>query len=85
MAEELRKFGVSVTVGDDSVVIYPKEFHAPDEVLNSHNDHRIVMALAVLCSITGGKIAGAEAVRKSYPDFFERISDAGIKVVYHED
>lgn len=80
MAEELRKFGVSVTVNDDSVVIYPTSFHAPSETLNGHNDHRIVMSLAVLLTITGGEIAGAEAVNKSFPDFFEKISALGIGV-----
>ena len=37
------------------------------------NDHRIVMAAAIAATAAGGsvKILGAEAVRKSYPDFFE--------------
>ncbi len=80
MAEELRKFGVSVTVNDDSVVIYPAEFHKPSLPLTGHNDHRIVMSLAVLLTITGGEIEGAEAVSKSFPDFFQKISSLGIGV-----
>ncbi len=80
MAEELRKFGVSVSVNDDSVVIFPAEFHKPNEVLYGHNDHRIVMSLAVLLSITGGEIEGAEAINKSFPDFFSKISALGIGV-----
>ena len=47
---------------------------------NGHNDHRIVMALSLLCSITGGTITGAEAVAKSYPNFFETIASLGIEV-----
>lgn len=80
MAEELRKFGVSVTVNEDSVVIYPAEFHKPTEPLMGHNDHRIVMSLAVLLTLTGGEIEGAEAVTKSFPDFFAKISSLGIGV-----
>lgn len=80
MAEELRKFGVSVTVNEDSVVIFPAEFHKPSEPLCGHNDHRIVMSLAVLLTLTGGEIEGAEAVTKSFPDFFEKISALGIGV-----
>ena len=80
MAEELRKFGVSVTVNEDSVVIYPAEFRKPKEPLRGHNDHRIVMSLAVLLTLTGGEIEGAEAVTKSFPDFFEKISSLGIGV-----
>ena len=80
MAEELKKFGTSVTVYDDTVVIYPAEFHAPCEVLCGHNDHRIVMALSVLLTLTGGVIDGAEAVSKSYPGFFENLRALGIEV-----
>ena len=80
MAEELSKFGVAVTVHDDSVVVYPHDFHAPTEVLCGHNDHRIVMSCAVLSTFTGGKIEGAEASRKSLPDFFERLKKLGFEV-----
>ncbi|MBR5774413.1 MAG: 3-phosphoshikimate 1-carboxyvinyltransferase [Clostridia bacterium] len=80
MAQELSKFGVSVTVEDDSVVIYPSDFHAPTEPLNGHNDHRIVMSLALLLSKTGGVIEGAQAVEKSYPTFFSVLSMLGIDV-----
>ncbi len=80
MAQELSKFGVSVTVDDDSVTIYPADFHAPNEVLDGHNDHRIVMALSLLLSKTGGVIEGAQAVEKSYPTFFSVLPKLGIEV-----
>lgn len=80
MAEELSKFGVTVSVYDDNVVIYPSDFHAPSEPLSGHNDHRIVMALAVLLTLVGGEIEGAEAVSKSYPDFFSHLKALGIEV-----
>ena len=84
MAQELKKFGVAVTVRDDSVVVYPHDFHAPTEVLSGHNDHRIVMALAVLSTLTDGEIEGAEAVRKSMPDFFEKIKSVGVEVTQYD-
>ena len=79
MAEELKKFGAAVTLHEDTVVVYPADFHAPSETLFGHGDHRIVMSLAVLCTLTGGEIEGAEAVAKSYPDFFESIASIGVK------
>ena len=85
MAEELRKFGTTVTVGQDSIVVYPTDFHAPSSPLSAHNDHRIVMSLAVLLTLTGGTIEGAEAVRKSFPDFFERLASLGIEITKDED
>lgn len=80
MAQELEKFGVSVRVEEDSVVVYPAQFHAPSSVLCGHNDHRIVMSLAIMLTLTGGEIDGSEAVAKSMPDFFERLRKIGIEV-----
>ncbi|MBQ9860156.1 MAG: 3-phosphoshikimate 1-carboxyvinyltransferase [Clostridia bacterium] len=73
MAAELAKFGVGATVGENKVEILPSDLRVPTEPLDGHNDHRIVMALSLLCSVTGGVIIGAEAVAKSYPDFFDVI------------
>ena len=84
MAEELKKFGVRVSVYDDTVVVYPADFHKPSAILEGHGDHRIVMSLAVLCTLVGGEINGAEAVSKSYPEFFEHLSSLGIKVIKNE-
>ena len=80
MASELSKFGVSVTVHEDSIVVYPISFRAPTETLYGHNDHRIVMALSVILSVIGGSLDGIEAVRKSYPAFFEDMITLGAKV-----
>lgn len=80
MAQELAAFGATVTVEENSVTVTPTDFHAPDRVLQGHNDHRIVMSLAVLLMLTGGQIEGAQAVRKSFPDFFEKLRQLGIEV-----
>ena len=79
MREELRKFGAEMQISENRITV-GGGIRAPREVLNGHNDHRIVMALAVLCAQTGGTIDGAEAVRKSFPDFFELLYDIGIKL-----
>ena len=79
MAEELAKFGVSVRLEENRITV-SGGLRAPTETLDGHNDHRIVMALAVLCTLTGGTIAGAEAVKKSFPDFFERLQDCKIEM-----
>ena len=81
MAAELSKFGVSVTVHDDSIVVYPMNFHAPTETLHGHNDHRIVMALSTLLCFTGGEIDGAEAVKKSLPEYFDLMKSLGANFV----
>ncbi len=80
MARELAKFGAELTVGEDRVCVHPAVLHAPTEPLEGHNDHRIVMSMAVLASRFGGQILGAEAVAKSYPDFFDVLRSLGVDV-----
>ncbi|MBQ6895580.1 MAG: 3-phosphoshikimate 1-carboxyvinyltransferase, partial [Clostridia bacterium] len=80
MMQELNKCGVSVIVEENRVEIRPASPKTPQQIISGHNDHRIVMAMAVLLTKTGGTIDGAEAVRKSYPDFFEKIKSLGVEV-----
>ncbi len=55
--------------------------HAPNEILNGYNDHRVVMSLAIMCSIVGdGRINDAHAVCKSFPSFFDCMRALGIAV-----
>ncbi len=80
MALELKKFGISVDVGENDVTVHGGELKEPSETLCGHNDHRIVMALSLLCSVTGGSINDAESVSKSYPDYFSKVKSLGIVV-----
>ncbi|MBQ3547003.1 MAG: 3-phosphoshikimate 1-carboxyvinyltransferase [Clostridia bacterium] len=79
MAEELSKFGCEIEVKDNEIIVPKAQLHPPTMPLFSHNDHRIVMSLSVLASRYGGEIYGAQAVSKSFPDFFERLNSLGIK------
>lgn len=80
MAEELKKFGANVIVYENSVEIEKTQLKPPIVPLCGHNDHRIVMALSALAAVFGAEIDGAEAVNKSYPDFFRVIKKAGVNV-----
>lgn len=80
MAEELKKFGANVKVYENSVEIEKTQLKPPIVPLCGHNDHRIVMALSVLAAVFGAEIDGAEAINKSYPDFFRVIKKAGVNV-----
>lgn len=80
MARELSAFGAKIEVLENEIIVHPAALHSPNRTLCGHNDHRVVMSLAVLCSLFSGKIEGAQAVAKSYPDFFEVIKNLGIKV-----
>ncbi len=84
MAEELLKCGVKMEVGEDCIVVPGGQLRAPRQPFDGHNDHRIVMALSVVSARVGGIIRGAEAVAKSLPDFFEKLSALGIEVIKNE-
>jgi 3-phosphoshikimate 1-carboxyvinyltransferase len=91
MQQELAKFGARLTAEDaaDSVAaaavggivrVLPSELHAPCEPLDGHNDHRVVMSLAVIATKYGGVIRGSQAVAKSMPDFFDRMRALGVVI-----
>lgn len=80
MQAELLKFGIKVDVGENDVTVQDGKLQTPIKTLCGHNDHRIVMALSLLCTLTGGSIDEAESVAKSYPDYFEKIKSLGIVI-----
>lgn len=81
MAEELAKFGVKVDRTADTITVHSGTLRTPTAPLSGHNDHRIVMSLATLCALVGGTIEGAEAVRKSLPNYFEAMNTLGLKAL----
>ena len=84
MAAELSKFGAELEIFDDSVIIKSAPLHRPEVELYSHNDHRVAMALSVLMTKYGGVLDGAEAVKKSMPDFYDAISSLGAEVEFYD-
>jgi 3-phosphoshikimate 1-carboxyvinyltransferase len=81
MHEELQKLGGGLIFGDNVITVPKQELQFQGNVLSGHNDHRIVMAMSVILSKIGGTIEGAEAIRKSYPGFFDDIRKLGAEVV----
>ena len=80
MKAELSKLGVASDIFENSVVVSGGA-KAPEQALCGHNDHRIVMALSMILTLFGGEIEGCDAVKKSYPDFFEDLAKIGIMSV----
>lgn len=85
MAQELSKFGAAVKVLENEIVIDKTKLYTPKDDLYCHNDHRVVMSLAVLASAYGGRLVGTEAVKKSFPDFFDRVKALGMEVEISDD
>lgn len=80
VCSELQKFGVNYEIGDNYCIINKSILHKPSVELESHNDHRLVMALTVMLSKFGGWINNTEAVNKSFPAFFDVVKTLGIEV-----
>lgn len=85
MAQELSKFGAKISLYENEIEVSKSQLHFPSETLYSHNDHRVVMSLCVLMSRFGGTLEGAQAVKKSYPDFFEVVKSLGLEVTENDN
>lgn len=73
----LLALGVKAEADDNKIVVTGGTLHGGR--VDSQNDHRIAMAAAVAASVSDGEVTvtGAEAVGKSYPDFFDRLASLG--------
>ena len=82
METELRKCGAEICSTQDTIWIRGKTNWKITETLYGHNDHRIVMALAIgiIASMQEAEIEGAEAISKSYPGFFDDLRELGVDV-----
>ena len=84
VAEMLAALGHDCAVTADGLIIdggAPKPCEAEIRTVNGANDHRIVMAAAVAAAFSDRpvRILGAQAVEKSYPDFFRDFEALGGK------
>lgn len=72
---EFGKMGLEISIKDDVMFISGRTKLIGAEV-SSCNDHRIAMALAIAATKAEGitTIDQAEAVNKSYPDFFDHLN-----------
>ena len=84
MAQELKKFGADVEVEENRIIVKKAPLHAPKEIIDSHNDHRVAMSISILGTLYGCEISGAECVKKSLPSFYDLLSSLNIEVQKYE-
>lgn len=80
IAEELKRCGADITVLDNEIIVNKKELHSSTTPFNSHNDHRIAMALSLLSTQFDIEISSAECVSKSYPGYFDDLKSLGATI-----
>jgi len=80
MKEELEKMGARIEEHPDGMTVVGADLRGGE--LNGHEDHRIVMALAVAGMAASGEslIQGAESVEVTYPNFVDSMKKLGANI-----
>jgi 3-phosphoshikimate 1-carboxyvinyltransferase len=81
LQEEFAKMGVEIFLQDDEMLVEGGSLKGA--TVHSRHDHRIAMACAVAALKSNGEVAieEAEAINKSYPDFYEHLQKLGATVL----
>ena len=82
MKEELEKAGAILRVDENEVIVIPRCSLSSKLEFNSHNDHRIAMALSLYSTESDIIINDAGCIDKSYPDYFKDLEALGMEVQY---
>tara|TARA_R110000868_G_scaffold353876_2_gene615071 strand:+ start:21413 stop:22699 length:1287 start_codon:yes stop_codon:yes gene_type:complete len=83
ITQELRKMGANIIEQEDSLII-KKSILKNNSNLESHNDHRIAMSLAVAALNIEGEssINNISCVSKSYNKFYDDLQSLGVNIKY---
>ena len=72
---ELTKCGARVVEEGDTLTVYPSQLHGAE--IETYNDHRMAMCFAVLgLKVSGIKIKKPACVKKTFPNFFQKLAAA---------
>ncbi len=75
LRDELRKCGAKVDEEGDTLTVYPSQLHGAE--IETYNDHRMAMCFAVLgLKVLGIKIKNPACVKKTFPNFFQKLAAA---------
>ena len=81
LQEVFKKLGVDIVVNGDEMLIVGNA-GLKGAIVQSHHDHRIAMACAIAALRADGEVSieNAEAINKSYPDFFDHLQNLNAEV-----
>jgi 3-phosphoshikimate 1-carboxyvinyltransferase len=82
LQEEFGKMGLEIILQDD-VMLVKGGNGVNQAIVHSRHDHRIAMACAVAALRAKGEVTveDAEAINKSYPNFYEHLKQLGASVI----
>ncbi|ASZ11540.1 3-phosphoshikimate 1-carboxyvinyltransferase [Chitinophaga pendula] len=81
LQQEFGKMGILIELNGDEMRVHGGT-GIKGAVVHSHNDHRIAMACAVAALTADGPVVieNAEAINKSYPEFYDHLEQLGGQV-----
>jgi 3-phosphoshikimate 1-carboxyvinyltransferase len=81
LQQEFAKMGIEITLDEDRMLVKGTGKLNPATV-HSHHDHRIAMACAVAALRAEAEVVieEAEAINKSYPDFYHHLQQLGASI-----
>ena len=81
LQQEFAKLGIQIDLQNDLMIVHGGTA-LNGATVHSHHDHRIAMACAVAALRATGEVVieEANAINKSYPDFYEHIKTLGASV-----
>lgn len=87
MASELDALGAVVEERETELVVYGDESELEGTRVDGHDDHRVIMSLAVAGLVATGEttVADANHVDVSFPGFFDVLAELGATVARREN
>ena len=77
---ELTRCGARVEEQGDSLRIFPSALHGAE--IETYNDHRMAMCFAIVgLKVPGIKIKNPACVKKTFPNFFQKLAAFGAPIV----
>ena len=82
MVENLAGLGAHVTEQADGMIIEGPTKVSPTKSIRSYGDHRVAMSMSILAIFADQPvcIGNVACVDTSYPEFWEQLSQLGVKV-----
>ncbi len=82
LQNELKKMGIKTQAGENTLKIYGGNPKAGE--IDTYGDHRMAMSFAVAgAKLPGMVIRNPEVVNKTFPEFWKKLEDIGIKIIKH--
>ena len=85
MEKELTKLGAKIETGPDYMIVTGGQTLTATEV-DSHDDHRIAMAMTVCGLFAEGemKVKDAQCAAVSFPNFYELMNNVGANIRFED-